>query len=135
MVCLSFLLVSHRTSWGILPQTPVFSLRSSRCHWQSLIMARQPKDSFKPPRLASLGPSSAFFPGGPVPQTPRDSLGPSSVFPEGPAPRHPVARFARALVCISFLGREGGGGGWRPDRPWLASLGPSYAMARPANST
>jgi hypothetical protein len=27
------LLVSHRTSWGILPQTPVFSLRSARCHW------------------------------------------------------------------------------------------------------
>jgi hypothetical protein len=26
------LLVSHRTSWGILPQTPVFSLRSARCH-------------------------------------------------------------------------------------------------------
>jgi hypothetical protein len=25
------LLVSHRTSWGILPQTPVFSLRSARC--------------------------------------------------------------------------------------------------------
>jgi hypothetical protein len=29
------LLVSHRTSWGILPQTPVFSLRSARCHWES----------------------------------------------------------------------------------------------------
>jgi hypothetical protein len=26
------LLASHRTSWGILPQTPVFSLRSARCH-------------------------------------------------------------------------------------------------------
>jgi hypothetical protein len=26
------MLVSHRTSWGILPQTPVFSLRSARCH-------------------------------------------------------------------------------------------------------
>jgi hypothetical protein len=26
-------LVSHRASWGILPQTPVFSLRSARCHW------------------------------------------------------------------------------------------------------
>jgi hypothetical protein len=25
------LLVGHRTSWGILPQTPVFSLRSARC--------------------------------------------------------------------------------------------------------
>jgi hypothetical protein len=25
--------VGHRTSWGILPQTPVFSLRSARCHW------------------------------------------------------------------------------------------------------
>jgi hypothetical protein len=28
-------LVSHRASWGILPQTPVFSLRSARCHWYS----------------------------------------------------------------------------------------------------
>jgi hypothetical protein len=27
--------VRHRTSWGILPQTPVFSLRSARCHWYS----------------------------------------------------------------------------------------------------
>ena len=27
----------HRTSWGILPQTPVFSLRSAR--WQSLVTA------------------------------------------------------------------------------------------------
>jgi hypothetical protein len=26
------LLVRHRASWGILPQTPVFSLRSARCH-------------------------------------------------------------------------------------------------------
>jgi hypothetical protein len=25
------LLVCHRTSWGILPQTPVFSLLSARC--------------------------------------------------------------------------------------------------------
>ena len=25
------LLVSHRTSWGILPQSPVFSLRSAHC--------------------------------------------------------------------------------------------------------
>jgi len=32
-------LVSHRASWGILPQTPVFSLRSARCHWQSSITA------------------------------------------------------------------------------------------------
>jgi hypothetical protein len=29
----SNLLVSHRTSRGILPRTPVFSLRSARCHW------------------------------------------------------------------------------------------------------
>jgi hypothetical protein len=28
---------SYRTSWGILPQTPVFSLRSARCHWYSSI--------------------------------------------------------------------------------------------------
>ena len=27
------LVLSHRASWGILPQTPVFSLRSARCHW------------------------------------------------------------------------------------------------------
>src|SRR5277367_543429 len=33
------LVLSHRTSWGILPQTPVFSLRSARCHWYSLITA------------------------------------------------------------------------------------------------
>jgi hypothetical protein len=26
-------LASHRTSWGILPQTPVFSVRSACCHW------------------------------------------------------------------------------------------------------
>ena len=29
------LLACHRTSWGILPQTPVFSLRSARCHWHN----------------------------------------------------------------------------------------------------
>ena len=33
------LVISHRNSWGILPQTPVFSLRSAWCHWQSLIIA------------------------------------------------------------------------------------------------
>jgi hypothetical protein len=32
-------LVSYRTSWGILPQTPVFSLRSARCHRYSSITA------------------------------------------------------------------------------------------------
>jgi hypothetical protein len=31
--------VSYRTSWGILPQTPVFSLRSARCHWYSSMAA------------------------------------------------------------------------------------------------
>jgi hypothetical protein len=72
------LLVSHRTSWGILPQTPVFSLRSARCHWHSSITALtahpNPKDLLvtyvivtlnllswgeppRPPGLASLGPS------------------------------------------------------------------------------
>ena len=25
--------MGHRYSWGILPQTPVFSLRSACCHW------------------------------------------------------------------------------------------------------
>jgi hypothetical protein len=29
--------ISHRTSWGILPQTPVFSLRSAHCHWYTSI--------------------------------------------------------------------------------------------------
>jgi hypothetical protein len=33
------LLISHRTSWGILPQTPVFSLRSARGHGYSSITA------------------------------------------------------------------------------------------------
>jgi hypothetical protein len=33
------LLVGHRISWGILPQTPVFSLRSARCRGQSCITA------------------------------------------------------------------------------------------------
>jgi hypothetical protein len=33
------LLVGHRTSWGILPQTPVFSLRSTRSRWYSSITA------------------------------------------------------------------------------------------------
>jgi len=27
--------LSHRVSWGILPQTPVFSLRLARCYWES----------------------------------------------------------------------------------------------------
>jgi hypothetical protein len=31
--------VGHRTSWGNLPQTPVFSLRSARCYWYSSITA------------------------------------------------------------------------------------------------
>jgi hypothetical protein len=31
-------LISHRASWGILPQTPVFSLRSARCYWYSWII-------------------------------------------------------------------------------------------------
>jgi hypothetical protein len=42
------LLVSSRASWGILPQTTVFSLRSARRHWHSsktaLIEDPGPKD-------------------------------------------------------------------------------------------
>jgi hypothetical protein len=33
----SDLFVCHRTSWGILPQTPVLSLRSACCRWNTSI--------------------------------------------------------------------------------------------------
>ena len=48
-------LVSHRTSWGILPQTPVFSLRSARCHGHGSLETPSPP-FFTTPGLASLGP-------------------------------------------------------------------------------
>jgi hypothetical protein len=38
--------VSHRTSWGILSQTPVFSLRSAHCHWP-VVRLRMPSYEVK----------------------------------------------------------------------------------------
>jgi hypothetical protein len=45
------LLVGHRISWGILLQTPVFSLRSARCRGRaSSLLCRSPLDSPRPVR-------------------------------------------------------------------------------------
>jgi hypothetical protein len=50
--------VSDRGSWGVLPQTPVFSLRSGRCHWHSSITAlteHQWRHFWGGPSLATIG--------------------------------------------------------------------------------
>jgi hypothetical protein len=49
-------LVGHRASWGILPQTPVFSLRSARCHWECLITARKARHHFIAALIEHPGP-------------------------------------------------------------------------------
>jgi hypothetical protein len=56
------LLVSHRASWGILPQTLVFSLRSARCRVSRYAASRRfspplspgKENSKRAPGLASL---------------------------------------------------------------------------------
>jgi hypothetical protein len=47
----------HRTSWGILPQTPVFSLRSALSHWYS-------SNNCLCWNIQANGPSEASPPGG-----------------------------------------------------------------------
>jgi hypothetical protein len=64
------LLVTHRASWGILPHTPVFSLRSARCHWYSSItpltehpgpknMSAKHRTSFGPVQLVNISVQSS----------------------------------------------------------------------------
>jgi hypothetical protein len=77
------LLASHRTSWGILPKTPVFSLRSARCHWQSLITARQGKASHHSCLTEHLGPKDLLV---------------SNRASWGILPQTPFSRFARRTI-------------------------------------
>jgi hypothetical protein len=110
---------SSLTSWGILPQTPVFSLRSARCHWHISITALAevpgPKDLIVSHRTSW----------GILPQTPVFSLrsarchwhisitalaevpGPKDLIVShstswGILPQAPVSRFARRAVTGHF---------------------------------
>jgi hypothetical protein len=104
-------LVSHRASWGILPQTPVFSLRSARCHWHTLLIQVQRTSQY----VMVLW---IFFPGGNPPES--------------------RTRFAPNLDCLPLVvllfnrskvrAKRAGGGvgpitGGIPRPPYIASLG------------
>jgi hypothetical protein len=80
----------HRASWGIHPQTPVFSLRSACCHWQVHTKARAKRAR------------GVWFPPG---KKVRPTYATFIVLPGGSSPRPPFPRFARCTAIGKSIRR------------------------------